>query len=392
MRKGRAQTQLGANAPATATLVEAAWAGEASRNDEVVAAASTDLISLIGYEQQDRAAAQPWVRMARAVIERNDAPPEWNAGLAVDLGRAATAAGDFDEAIRQLRAALVYDEQAKVPPLSRATTVASLGGALFYSGRGAEAVPYFREAYELHRKHHGELHPQTAAAANNLGAVAIGVGDYATGIELVKRGLEMKRRTLGADNPELATSVNNLAEALRLGERFDEAEPHYHQAMALWRRGFGDEHPNVAEALDGLGALENDRGRPEAALAQHRRAHAIRERKHGPMHPRLAYSLTGEGKALVALGRPAEALPLLERALRLREKDADPAELAETQFALARALVDSRDDVARARRLAEAAGATYADTGQRFPRPRAEIVAWLQERGWGATNVTRPSG
>jgi hypothetical protein len=92
--------------------------------------------------------------------------------------------------------------------------------------------------------------------------------------------------------------------------------------------------------------------------------------------------LTGEGKALLALGSAGEALPLLERALLLRAKDADPVDVAETRFALARALVATGGDLKRARGLAEAAAAAYAATGEGYPRQRAEIASWLAERGW----------
>ena len=390
LRRGKAQSRGDAPAVAVGPLSEAAWAGEASRHDEVVAAAATDLVELVGYRLEDRKAAEPWARLAQAVIERNGSPPRWKAELADDLGLAAMVAGDHQVAIAQMRASLAFVEKSRLSPLERADTLQALGGVLFYAGRGSESVPYLREALEIRRRHQGELHPLTARAANNLGAAALGVGDYATGVELVKQALDIKRRLLGPDNPELGTSINNLAEALRLAERYDEAEPRYHEAMALWRRAYGEEHPYLAEGYDGLGALENDRGRPEAALVQHRRAHEIREKKHGANHPRLAYSLTGEGKALVALGRAGEALPLLERALRLRSKDADPVELAETRFALAKALRALGRDRTRARTLAEQAAVAYTEAGPRGVRQRTEIAAWLQKQGWSDAAAATP--
>jgi tetratricopeptide (TPR) repeat protein len=393
LMQGEAQRRAAGDAAAAATLLaEAAWAGVASRHDRVALRASSTLVALLGGDQEDRAGAEPWIQMARAVLERHDSPPKWRAVLADELGRVAIATGDFDEAIRELQQALALRERSGAAPTLRADTMMLLGAAFLYSGRAAEGLPYLRQVYELRREALGELHPDLASAANNVGAAALVVGDYATAVEFIRRGLELKRRLLGPDHIELATSVNNLGEALRLGGRFDEAEPLYQEALMLQRRAYGDEHSNVALVLDGLGALENDRGRPAAALAYHRRAQTIRESRQGPADVRLAYPLTGEGKALLALGRAREALPLLERALVLRAKDADPVDVAETRFALARALVATRGEVARARDLAAAAATAYAQTGEGYPRQRAEIEAWLAAQGWAVAASVPPRG
>ena len=369
-------------AAAASVLANAAWTGLAGKQDYVAFQASGNLVDLIGGNQEDRAGAEPWLRLARALLERNGSPPKWRAFLADEVARMEMAAGDFDAAIGELRTALALRERSGEPPAESADALTLLGAAYLYSGRAAEGLPYLRQAYELRRQALGELHPDVAAAANNLGATALVTGDYATAVDLLRNALEIKKRLLGPDNIELANTTNNLGEALRLAGRFDEAEPLYQEALRLQRRAFGDEHPNVGNVLDGLGALENDRGRPQAALAYHRRAHVIREKKHGPSDVRLAYPLTGEGKALLALGQPREALPLLERALLLRAKDADPIDVAETRFALARALIATGGDAKRARALAEAAASAYAATGEGYPLQRAEIASWLAERGW----------
>jgi len=60
--------------------------------------------------------------------------------------------------------------------------------------------------------------------------------------------------------------------------------------------------------------------------------------------------LTGIGVARSKQGRFAQALPPLERALRIREtNEPDVAPVAETRFALARALGDGNQEERRAR-------------------------------------------
>ena len=84
---------------------------------------------------------------------------------------------------------------------------------------------------------------------------------------------------------------------------------------------------------------------------------------------------------LVALGRPEEAIPILERALALRETTPDVhSEIAESRFALARALWIAKADRARSLRLAKRARDAYAAIGDGMEEELAEVKAWLAER------------
>jgi len=70
--------------------------------------------------------------------------------------------------------------------------------------------------------------------------------------------------------------------------------------------------------------------------------------------------LTALGKTLAAMGRGREAVETLERALRIREaSEQNPEPLAETRFALARALATANGGRARSRALATAARDGY---------------------------------
>ncbi|HYO67450.1 MAG TPA: hypothetical protein VEU33_15350 [Archangium sp.] len=79
---------------------------------------------------------------------------------------------------------------------------------------------------------------------------------------------------------------------------------------------------------------------------------------------------------LRAGGAPARAL---ERALALRETHTvAPVELAETRFALARALADAHKDPGRARVLAQKAASALDHPGTESLRTR--VQAWLGTR------------
>ncbi|MCX5741943.1 MAG: tetratricopeptide repeat protein, partial [Proteobacteria bacterium] len=93
-----------------------------------------------------------------------------------------------------------------------------------------------------------------------------------------------------------------------------------------------------------------------------------------------AWALTGRGLDLLALGRAAEAVAPLEHAVTERTEHGLPVELAESRFALARA-VTSVGDHPRGVALATLARAAIAPDAARFggwyAAMQADIEAWL---------------
>ncbi len=197
-----------------------------------------------------------------------------------------------------------------------------------------------------------------------------------------RRALELKQRS-GASRGEIARSLNNQAVILQDMGRAQEAVTLFHRAVGDLTQELGAEHPlaatfmaNEAESLDQL-------GRRDEARATYQRALAIEERGYGPDSTNLAYPLTGLGVSYLSDHQPALAVAPLERARRIREAhESDPLLLADTNFALARALWDAGQDRERALRLAEGAGKAY---GQKptFAARAAEIDRWLDERSRG---------
>ena len=135
------------------------------------------------------------------------------------------------------------------------------------------------------------------------------------------------------------------------------------------------------EAL--LAALEADprprrsdvlraKGAHDAAMRRYAQALALYEKAGEASRGELARALTGLGVVHTALGEYDAAQRALERAL-------EP-ELAETRFALARALWPDRAHRRRARDLATLARDGYRETGDRRGAQLAEVEAWLATR------------
>jgi eukaryotic-like serine/threonine-protein kinase len=110
------------------------------------------------------------------------------------------------------------------------------------------------------------------------------------------------------------------------------------------------------------------------------KAYAIWNREFGVDNVNLGYALTGIGMSYVAEGRSRDALAPLERAYAIREtREPETSRFAETGFALARALWESRHDRSRARTLAERARDKYAKLSEK--NKLAEVNDWLRDHG-----------
>jgi eukaryotic-like serine/threonine-protein kinase len=192
-----------------------------------------------------------------------------------------------------------------------------------------------------------------------------------------KNAVALKEKALPANHPDIALSLNTEAEVLVALGQVKEALEINARAHEMLLQAYGPAATEVSMVLGNRGEYLTALGRPAEALAPFREALAGWEQQLGPNHPFVAYPLTGIGNAELALGRPRDAIAPLERALRVRESGAsnEPRSLADTRFALARALWDADAELGRARRLATQARDAYAlgkDTQQ-----RADVDAWL---------------
>jgi tetratricopeptide (TPR) repeat protein len=194
---------------------------------------------------------------------------------------------------------------------------------------------------------------------NDLGAVFHLQGDRQGALESAQQALMLKERTLGRDHPDVGMSEGNLALALSELEKNDEALIHINRSIAVLRNGLGAGHPDLANQLSNRGEILNALGKHKDARESFEQAQRIWERELGTDSPALADALTGIGTAYIAEGNPANAIIPLERARKIRESSDGLSKVAETNFALAKALWEAGRDRARAVKLAEEARAAY---------------------------------
>ncbi len=247
--------------------------------------------------------------------------------------------------------------------------------------------------YLLHRRAEGEQWAELADAVldrmggrhdilrawvlQNRADIRMAAGDLPAALRLTRQAMALKRKALPADHPDIAVSLTAEAEILaRMGE-YDQALQLDRKVQDMVIRAYGAKSPSIAQAWSNSGECLLALSKPAQALSFFRGALSRWEAALGPDHVVLAYPLTGLGRGLVALQRPNEALEPLKRALRIREAgEPDPAQRAETQFALAQALW-AVSDAAGAAKMAQAADREYlsASAGN-----QARLVeAWLRD-------------
>jgi eukaryotic-like serine/threonine-protein kinase len=225
----------------------------------------------------------------------------------------------------------------------------------------------------------GEGHDRVRSwVLQNRSTIREGTGDIDGALAFIKGAIALKEKTLPPDSPDMAASLT--WEAWLLHRRGDDRA-----ALAINDRGqdmvaraYGAGSPSIAVILNNRGEYLVALARLDEAIAAYRGALARFEPQLGPEHHFLGHPLTGLGLAHLAADRPAEALPPLERALRLREAhEPDPILVADTRFALGRALWSAGADRSRARRLAEQARDAYLRDGARAASA-AEVSTWLR--------------
>ena len=431
LRLGSAQAQTGEAAAAAATLLEATEEAEAARADSIAAEAWVQVVFVVGFLQRNYDHAAMWQRRANAAIQRlagetsvvSASIEELRGRLLLNVGAVRYSEGKFSEARDDWEQTLVLWTRAlgkEHPDLIRVLN--NLAAVTDRLGDWERSAACSEQALAIAEKTIGSDHPHYGTALDSLAATLRMQGKHEESLLLFKRALAVRRQTLGDGHPDVAKTLHNMGNTLLPMGRLDEALDVYRQALAIHERAGGVENDNVAISLVSIGSVLNALGRPAEAiasheraleilvrvlspdhawtayphvglgeayittasfgkaLAHHRRALGIWEKSLGKDNRQLAHALTGIGLAELGLGAPARALAPLQRALVLREVEpTQSGELAQTKFALARALWLTRRDRPRSLQLAEQARAGFAANGASSRAELAAVAEWLGE-------------
>jgi tetratricopeptide (TPR) repeat protein len=204
-------------------------------------------------------------------------------------------------------------------------------------------------------------------------------GDVAAALQSAKDALALKLKVLPPDHPDVGVSWFSLASILRDAGELPAAVDAGAKSVAIARRAYGERSPMLSEPLNNYGEVLSESGRHREAEPVLREAIEHMTARFGAEHEVQAYPLLPLGNTLVATGRAKEGVAVLDKALAIRERSEPNRHLiAETRFALARALWEENADRARARQQAIAAREDYTKAGT-FAKQVAAVTTWLEQ-------------
>ncbi len=300
------------------------WAAEASRHDEVAAAAWTELTRVV-VKQGQRADAKRWAERAGAAVARLDGDTIAEARLDNELGTIAFTGEEPAEAVARYERALALRRAALGPTHPDVvSTMSNLGNALHSLEREDEALKIHLEALAIREATLGPEHPDVAASLNNVGVIYIQAERYDEAIAVLNRARAIWVRALGPSNPTTLNGILNLGSIYYKRGELGAASSVFEQGLALAQRELPPEHPLRVKASQNAGAAFLGLGQVARGEALLREALEIQERSYGPDNINVARGLGNLGAVAALRGDADEGLALSERAVAIFERKSGP--------------------------------------------------------------------
>jgi len=252
----------------------------------------------------------------------------------------------------------------------------NLGSLHLLEGQYAVAATDLERARLLLTTELGHDDPLALNATGNLAKAYEALGRLDEALALLDETISATRRRLGPDHPSLYNRYYATAQAQTRRHNYGMAHKYIDEAIRISRKHMGEDNTQTANAILIKATIFQEERRYQDALATYQQALAMHQKVLEPNNQLFSYSYDGIGQSLLGLGRPEEARPMLEKALAIR--GTDPVDLADTEYALARALWQTGPQKAAALKYGEQALKDYG-RGSR-PERASEVEAWLAQK------------
>jgi tetratricopeptide (TPR) repeat protein len=350
---------------------------ESGRDDLLKAQCWKKLIYIVGYRQSRFEEAHRLARLAEAALARAGGSPRWEAAILDGEAAVYRMETKNAEALRTFERVLALSEKHHVTDLY--TTFSNIGGTYQEIGDYGRALDYYRRAFLQVRSLKGDFHPETASLEFNLGTVLMALKRYPEAESYFQRALAKREKILGPDHVDTAESLVGLGVLWdRLGHP-EKSLPYQERALAIYARRLPGSLPWLS-TVNNVGEALRQTGRYEEAEKRLREGVGVFEARFGDENLYLSYMLDSLGKVYLDAGRAREAVPVLERAEALLKKQGPSEDLADTQFALARALWDAGRHE-RAVSVARESLKSYGRAGDTFREDAGQVERWLSRLG-----------
>ena len=348
---------------ARSELDDAEALAEAQGRDIDAATMLDELAEVTGTETHDHSLAHHQLALARAKIARVGGNAALEARLAFTEGEVFMDETKFTEAAHSMDSAIQLFERAygtNTPNVARA--YGTLSEILRAAGRNPDALVAARHTLDIAIATLGPNHPTTAGAQMTLAQVLIDVQQNAEARHLLEQADSTFARVYGEVHPVRAAVQGNLFTLALTEQRWADALTNATLARDILAASDGPDALSVAgperDRSVAFGALN----RLPEALAAARRAVAIVEKAGADGEQRLAGALSDLCEVEIAMDKPADCIPQAQRAvaaITARGATANPLELADARYVLARAMWEAKLDRPRARQIAMQAQAEH---------------------------------
>jgi serine/threonine protein kinase len=233
--------------------------------------------------------ARPHLERAIELTRQLDGPQsEKLAAILVDYALNLQNQGRYFEAESQLRQSLEIYRQLGVSGSPVIYALRILQHVLISDNRHGDAESVTEEAMAI-ASHSGEEFPDLASMLHRYADMKIWQGRPKQGEELARQAVDMHRRLHGEQHPETAYGLRTLANALQQQQKLEGAETALRECLAIFRRCFPEEQFAVRTTVDQLKTVLKVRGDQSAldALAEEEAKLPIRSDNPGD-HVRLA--------------------------------------------------------------------------------------------------------
>jgi tetratricopeptide (TPR) repeat protein len=311
-------------------LDEALSTGLQVGHDRFVARAVVLRTWIAGEYDHDIEAAEKWVALGRAHLERVGNPPHWVIALHDALGTARSTAGRYDGALQEFAQALERAEGD--PELAEWTYTlhSNIGGVLRLLGQHDRARASYERALHAASMRRGDDHPDVANIEIRLGQLLQEGGRHHEAIAALRRAIASLER-MQATPTELAVALLAFGAALRDIRSYEESNSAYRRAVDLLAET-GDD-VSLAHVLVNYGHSCVAQGIYDAAEAQFQRALELLE-PIDPSDPAVGMALLGRGQIRERQSLPEEALSLYRQTYEASPPNTRMAAIAQSHISM----------------------------------------------------------
>jgi tetratricopeptide (TPR) repeat protein len=183
-----------------------------------------------------------------------------------------------------------------------------------------KALELFGNALAIYEKVLAKEHPDTAATYNNIAGVYLHQGDYVKALEWYGKALAIREKVLGKEHPDTATTYNNIAFVYHNQGEYTKALDWFEKALAIYEKVLGKEHSSTGTTYNNMALIYLRQGDYAKALEWFEKALAIYEEVQGREHPNTADIYSNIALVYSSQGDYGKALEWYEKAIAIREK------------------------------------------------------------------------